>query len=523
MEHEPPDDGRDAVQADTAGDANVVGNIEEKESLERLTMPPPPPVHGPNVNLPWKEGARASLLATTVNMWTSELSEDPRKGLMTEDMLPSITEAAIRGPPKDLKVEELLLPNPGLQQAQYATALFMWVDALPREEYTAAQSAQKAITKDGLTKILLDSWLNKNCVKLYAWCLGMPVNSTKAVLVERMVTMGVRPIEVRTLRSFLTRVREVQAQRCDPGPMPQEGRSLEDDGRLPPARETQTTLGLPLESESVEQDDAEDNDNDLEDPERVDEDEGESEGSADHSYAEESKDLAKTQELTEQLQAQLQRHKEQARHLELQEREAKRVALWKKAEVARAELKKVEDELARVCSVTRASKSTRGGQATDPRKPKRQKRSSSSPPSTRNPGVPPGAAAGASQDKGRKGTATRVPDPVGSTLNPSVGAGGTPDPSASVPGVQFSGEQFAQVIKMMGAASRRRLSWRWRGVLCSRSNLTTPNRWACCYGACDKHTSFSAREVKGFIQKLNYNFFRFFGKIMRPSGFKKKN
>jgi hypothetical protein len=111
----------------------------------------------------------------------------------------------------------------------------------------------------------------------------------------------------------------------------------------------------------VEQDDAEDNDNDLEDPERVDEDEGESEGSADHSYAEESKDLAKTQELTEQLQAQLQRHKEQARHLELQEREAKRVALWKKAEVARAELKKVEDELARVCSVTRASKSTRGG------------------------------------------------------------------------------------------------------------------------------------------------------------------
>ena len=69
--------------------------------------------------------------------------------------------------------------------------------------------------------------------------------------------------------------------------------------------------------------------------------------------------------------------------------------------------------------------------------------------------------------------------------------------------------------------SRRRLSWRWRGVLCSRSNLTTPNRWACCYGACDKHTSFSAREVKGFIQKLNYNFFRFFGKIMRPSGFKK--
>ena len=98
------------------------------------SMPPPqPPPQGLQSNLPWAEGAGAAMRATSVIMWSKELHREPRKILMMEDMLPDIRAAAMRNPPRELKVEELLLPTPALQVAQYNTALLMLVDTLPRE------------------------------------------------------------------------------------------------------------------------------------------------------------------------------------------------------------------------------------------------------------------------------------------------------------------------------------------------------------------------------------------------------
>ena len=47
-------------------------------------------------------------------------------------MLPGIMAKSMRNPPRELKVDDLLMPSPSLKVAQYNTALLMLVDTLPR-------------------------------------------------------------------------------------------------------------------------------------------------------------------------------------------------------------------------------------------------------------------------------------------------------------------------------------------------------------------------------------------------------
>ena len=95
--------------------------------------------------------------ATSVILWSEELHHEPRKILMMEDMLPDIMAAAMRNPPREMKVEDLLLPNPALQVAQYNTALLMLVYSLPREFQGIQEGKTRAGTREMLTRTLVDS------------------------------------------------------------------------------------------------------------------------------------------------------------------------------------------------------------------------------------------------------------------------------------------------------------------------------------------------------------------------------